>query len=211
MKVFPNSQIFEYYGASELSFVTYANKEIAKNYPSSVGKPFEGVKVTIRDQMGNLLPCGEIGQIYIESDFVFTEYIHNEIETKKVLTPYGATTSDLGYLNEAGYLFIVGRKNNMIIRGGQNIYPEEIEKVIKSLATVKEAVVVGVEDERWGEQIWALIQWKDLGDMKRLRSFCRQEIASHKRPHKYVVVDHFPYTSTGKIDRKNINVKMGVR
>ena len=211
MKVFPNSHIFEYYGASELSLVSYANKEIAENYPASVGKPFEGVNVTIRDQAGNLLPCGDIGQIYIESDFVFKGYIDNETENQKVLTAYGATTSDLGYLNEAGYLFILGRNNNMLIRGGQNVYPEEIEKVIKAVPSVKEAVVIGVEDERWGEQIWALIQWEDVGDMKHLRSFCRQHIASHKRPHKYVVVDHFPYTSTGKIDRKNINIRMGVR
>lgn len=208
MKVFVNSQIFEYYGASELSFVTYANQESLENYPTSVGRPFSGVTVSIRDEAGNLLPDGEIGQIYIESDFIFTKYIHNERETQKVLTKYGATTADVGYLNEDGFLFIVGRKNNMIIRGGQNIYPEEIERVIKAVPVVKEAIVVGVEDEHWGEQIWALIQWKDLGDMKQLKTFCRQHIASYKRPHKYVVVDHFPYTSTGKIDRKNIKTKM---
>src|SRR5699024_7067350 len=150
--VFPNSYIFEYYGASELSLVTYANKEILEHYPASVGRPFSGVTVSIRDDTGNLLPCGETGQIYIESDFVFTGYIHNETETQKVLTKYGATTADLGYFNEDGFLFIVGRKNNMIIRGRQNIYPEEIEKVIKTVPFVKEAIVVGVEDKRWGEQ-----------------------------------------------------------
>ncbi|QGS69132.1 AMP-binding protein [Oceanobacillus sp. 143] len=109
--VFPKSVVYEYFGASELSFISYASNDVTDWYPDSVGKPFPGVKVTIRDQEMKRVTNGEIGEVFIESDFLFTSYLHNSEETEKVLTDYGATVGDLGFINDAGILTIVGRKN----------------------------------------------------------------------------------------------------
>lgn len=204
--MFPNSILFEYYGASELSFATYSTTAISNTYPNSVGKPFPNVVITIRDNDGNILPLGEIGSIFIESPYLFSGYVNNSEATKEVLTKYGATIGDLGFLNEEGILTIVGRKNNMIITGGQNVYPEEVEKVMKDLPFVKEAVVIGISHLHWGEQVIALIEWQEENsdNLKRLKVHCREHLAIYKRPRKYYVVQNLPYTPTGKIARKEI-------
>ncbi|MBO1001739.1 AMP-binding protein [Pseudogracilibacillus auburnensis] len=204
--VFPNSSIYEYYGASELSYVTYTTREMSDKYPNSVGKPFPGVDILIRDENGVPLPPGEIGNIFIQSDFLFNGYVHDDTATKQVLTKYGATIGDLGFLNEEGLLTIIGRKNNMIISGGQNIYPEEVEKILKDVPNVKEAVIIGMEDEHWGQKVIALIEWKEKSpdNLKRLKAHCRKNVAIYKRPRKYYSVTGLPYTPTGKIARNKI-------
>lgn len=204
--VFPNSSDYEYYGASELSYVTYSTGEVEKQFPDSVGKPFPGVDISIRNENKDLLPPGKIGNVFIRSDFLFTGYVKNEIATKQVLTPYGATIGDLGYLNEEGVLTIIGRKNNMIISGGQNIYPEEVEKILKDVPSVKEAVVIGITDNHWGQKVIALIEWKNNNSehLKRLKAHCRKQLAIYKRPRKYYSVTALPYTETGKIARRQI-------
>ncbi|WP_194165607.1 AMP-binding protein [Oceanobacillus sp. CFH 90083] len=204
--IFPNSTIYEYYGASELSYVTYTTKEIADTYPGSVGKPFPGVTISIRDEHGALLPSGKIGNVYVQSPFLFTGYVKNKPATKQVLTPYGASIGDLGFLNEEGILTIIGRKNNMMISGGQNIYPEEIEKIIKDVPNVKDAVVIGINDIHWGQKAVALIEWKQdsPGNLKQIKAHCRKQLAIYKRPQKYYEVNDLPYTKTGKIARSTI-------
>src|SRR5699024_647347 len=112
----------EYYGASELSFVAYTTECLSEHYPYSVGKPFPGVSITIRDEMGQQHKNGEIGRIYVTSDFLFSGYIHHREETANVLTKYGATVGDLGYMDHDGVLTVVGREKNMLISGGLNIY-----------------------------------------------------------------------------------------
>lgn len=204
--VFPNSAIYEYYGASELSYVTYTTSEIAGQFPDSAGKPFPDVIISIRDEHGLPLPTGETGLIYIQSPFLFNGYVKNDTATNQVLTPYGATIGDLGFLNEAGVLSLVGRKNNMIISGGQNIYPEEVEKTIKDVPHVKDAVVIGVHDQYWGQKVIALIEWKNNKPemIKQLKAHCRKHLAIYKRPRKYYSVQGLPYTKTGKIARSSI-------
>lgn len=204
--VFPNSKIIEYYGASELSYVTYSTGETAEKFPHSVGKPFPGVTISIRDEKNEMLPPGKIGNVFIKSAFLFDGYVKNESATKQVLTPYGATIGDLGFLNDEGALTIIGRQNNMIISGGQNIYPEEVEKIIKNIPSVKEAVVIGIKDVHWGQKIIALIEWKDSNpdNLKQLKAHCRKHLSIYKRPRKYYSVSNLPYTETGKIARSQI-------
>ncbi|HLS66095.1 MAG TPA: acyl-CoA synthetase, partial [Pseudogracilibacillus sp.] len=131
-----------------------------------------------------------------------------------VLTSNGATAGDIGYINEAGLLCIVGRKNNMIIRGGQNVYPEEVEALLKEFPFVEDAVVVGNDDAYWGEQIIALVQWSvavrdERHYVSQLRRHCRKYLATYKRPHTYVTVAKFPYTTSGKIDREKARTLIG--
>ncbi|HLR79658.1 MAG TPA: AMP-binding protein [Bacillota bacterium] len=206
--LFPNGSIYEYYGASELSFVTFTSGEIGKHFPESVGIPFPSVKITIRNEAGERMPTGKIGKIYVASDFTFSGYINNLEETKKVITPYGATVGDIGFLNEQGVLTIVGRENNMVITGGLNVYPEEIEKVIKEIEEVKEAVVVGIEDEYWGQKLIAFVQWKKPLPIEQLKDYCKKQLSNYKIPKQFYEVDEIPYTSSGKVARKEINQQM---
>jgi len=206
--VFPESIVYEYYGASELSFISFASKTVTQQYPNSVGRPFPGARVTIRDQERQRVPNGEVGEIFIESNFLFAGYVNNPKETEKVLTNYGATVGDLGFLNDEGILTIVGRKKHMLISGGLNVYPEEVEKVIKEIEAVKEVMVVGLADDYWGQKLVALIKWKHQAQSDRLRSHCKAQLATYKRPKEFYEVDRFPYTPTGKIARKEVEVNI---
>ena len=208
--VFPNATIYEYFGASELSYVTYATDSLNERYPDSVGMPFPSVRITIRDQYGKELSSNQIGDIYIESDFLFSGYVQNELATKETLTAYGAFIGDVGFLNGIGALTVVGRKNHMIITGGQNVYPEEVEKVIKMVDAVKDAIIIGVDDAHWGERIVAFIAWKDSNDpnVKQVKAHCKEYLSIYKRPRKYISVTEFPYTHTGKIARHDLQANI---
>lgn len=206
---FPNSRLVEYYGASELSFVSYSTKEIRKNNRKTVGQPFPSVTVKIRNEHGDLLPNGEIGEITIQSDLLFSGYVKNESETKKVLTKHGANIGDLGYMDENGMLTIIGRKKNMIITGGLNVFPEEIEEVIKEVGEVEETVVVGIDDEYWGQKVVAYIKWKksvNKQTLLKVKEHCKSRLSSFKCPKEYVEVEYFPHTSSGKIARKALRI-----
>lgn len=197
----PDSEIYEFYGASELSFVSYTNENIFKKAPNSVGRPFPGVNITIQKENGEVAGINEIGEVMVNSDFLFSGYVGEPKITEQVLTKKGANIGDLGYLDEGGLLTIVGRKKNMMITGGLNVYPEEVENVIKELEEVEEAAVIGIEDDYWGQKIIAFIQWKVNGSVKQIEKHCKEKLASYKCPKEFYVVDSFPYTSSGKIAR----------
>lgn len=201
---FPKASLYEYYGASELSYVTYATDALNKKYPDSVGLPFPSVKLTIRNSAGEELPTNHIGEIYVESDFIFSRYVNNEQATQETLTEYGAFIGDIGFINEVGALTVVGRKNNMIITGGQNVYPEEVEHVLKQAESVKDAIIIGVQDTHWGERIIALIIWQKQPNLAAVRQLCKEQLSVYKRPRKYITVESFPYTHTGKVARQDI-------
>ncbi len=205
---FPNSVVYEYFGASELSFITYASNAVTQQHPDSVGKPFPSVKITIRDQEMQQVPNGEIGEIFIESDFLFTGYVNNPEETSNVLTKHGATVGDLGFIDDTGILTVIGRKKNMLISGGLNIYPEEVEKVMKEIESVQELVVIGVTDDYWGQKAIALVKWKHQAELEKLKAHCKTHLATYKCPKEFHEVDHFPYTSTGKISRKDVELQI---
>lgn len=205
-QTFPSSTIYEYFGASELSFVTYASEQIKQIQPESVGKVFPGVKVTIRDEQRNIVPSNTVGEIYAQSDFLFSSYINNEQATNEVLTAHGATIGDLGYLDESNYLTVVGRKDNMLIVGGQNVFPEEIEHILKFSTNVQDAVIIGKKDAYWGSKLIAIVQIKEEydGAIKQLKSLCKIHLPIYKRPRRYIVTASLPYTKTGKIARMKI-------
>src|SRR5699024_8519457 len=115
----------------------------------------------------------------------FAGYVNNPKETEKVLTKYGATVGDLGFLGDEGILTIVGRDKNMLISGGLNVYPEEVEKVIKEIEAVKEVIVVGIADEYWGQKVVALIKWKHKEQLDKIKSHCKAHLATYKCPKEF--------------------------
>lgn len=206
-QIFENAGIYEFYGASELSFVTVLDPEGNRLKPNSIGKPFAGVEVSIRKTNEEEASEGEVGQVFIKSNMIFAGYYNNDDETKQVLQGEWATVGDLAMRDDEGFLYIVGRKKNMIISGGLNIYPEEIEKVLFTFEQIEEAIVVGVPDSYWGQKVVALIKIREGTEVHddEIKSLCRRELASYKCPKEIIRLDSFPYTTSGKISRTKIN------
>lgn len=197
-KVFMNLTMYEFYGASELSFVTVLSDVDSTRKPGSVGKPCHNVEIQIRRMDGACAKRNEPGKIYVKSEMIFIGYLHDQ--QNRVRDEQGwITVDDMGYLDEDGYLFIAGREKNMILYGGINIFPEEIEKVLAMHPDVEEAAVVGLQDAYWGQVVVAAV--KGSASLMELKKFCRENLASFKIPRKWIFVNELPHTTSGKISR----------
>jgi long-chain acyl-CoA synthetase len=197
--------VLEGYGLSETCAVgTF-------NYPGerkrgSIGKPVEGIEVKIVDDDRNELSQGEIGEIAIKGANVMKEYWHKPDETAEDLREGWFHTGDMGHIDEDGYVFIDDRKKDMIIRGGENVYPREIEEVLYQHDAVKEVAVVGVEHERLGEEVGAavVLKEKDSVSADDLREFALEKLAKFKCPTKIWFLDELPKGPTGKILKREL-------
>ncbi|MBE7123175.1 acyl-CoA synthetase, partial [Bacillus cereus] len=207
--MFPYAKRYEFYGASELSFVTALVDEESERKPNSVGKPCHNVQVRICNEVGEEVQVGEVGTVYVKSDQFFMGYVSDGVIIPQLSKDGWMTVEDVGYQDEEGFIYIVGREKNMILFGGINIYPEEIESLLYTHPAVEEIVVVGVKDSYWGEKPVAIV--KGSATKQQLKSFCLQRLASFKIPKEWHFVDEIPYTNSGKIARieaKNIiNIK----
>ncbi|EJR65283.1 hypothetical protein IIO_01467 [Bacillus cereus VD115] len=197
--IFPYAKKYEFYGASELSFVTALVDEESEKKPNSVGKPCHNVQVRICNEAGKEVQLGEIGIVYVKSNQFFMGYILDGVLVPELTEDGWMTVHDVGYQDEEGFIYIVGREKNMILFGGINIYPEEIESVLYTHQAVEEIVVVGVKDSYWGEKPVAIV--KGSATKQQLKSFCLQRLSSFKIPKEWHFVDEIPYTNSGKIAR----------
>lgn len=204
-EVFPSAERFEFYGASELSFISYVNEKVFAENPKSIGIPFPGVNIRIVNAKGESLPSGAVGEVFVKSDFVFSGYVNAPELNDEVFNGDYVTVGDIGYIDENGYLLLAGRKKNMIISGGLNIYPEEVEEVLKNHPFVKEAVVAGISDPYWGEKLTAFIEWEGKADTDSLDAYCRTELPAYKCPKEYIAVESFPMTASGKVARNEFH------
>jgi acyl-CoA synthetase (AMP-forming)/AMP-acid ligase II len=183
-----------------------------KRLEFSIGRPLADVEVIIADPQGRALPPFEIGEILARGPRLMTAYWQNEQETSKVMTGEGwLRTGDLGYMDDEGYLFLAGRGDDLIIRGGENISPKEIEDVLYMHPGVEDAAVIGVSDSKWGQQPRAVVVRKEGAAVsaEELIEFCREKLAGFKRPRSVVFVDEMPRTSTGKIIKKALRELYG--
>lgn len=204
--LFPKTELFEFYGASELSFVSFINHRDAIQKPLSVGRPFHNVELSIRKD-GYEVAKGEIGTLYVKSEMLFSYYLNRPDANKEVWDSDGwLTVGDLAKVDEEGDLYIIGRSNNMIISGGQNVYPEEIENVIHSLDGIEEAVVFGMPDSYWGEKVSAAIIVNENAylTVRDVQRFCRKHLSTFKVPKHIIFTKELPYTSSGKIARSKV-------
>jgi long-chain acyl-CoA synthetase len=201
--------VAEYYGSTEGSIVTTASAADWLERPGTVGKPSPLVEVTIRDENGEILPAGESGQIYVKnlmgSDF---EYHNAPEKTAEVhLEPGVYTFGDIGYLDDDGYLYLSDRKIDMIISGGVNIYPAEIEAVLVTHPAVEDAAVFGIPNEEFGEEVKAAVKLRDgfSGDddlTQALIAHCREHLAGYKAPRSVDYEDELPRHETGKLYKR---------
>ena len=172
----------------------------------SVGSPLPYTQIRLVNHEGKDVPPGEIGEILISGPAVMKGYYKNPEATAAVLKNGWLYTGDLGRFDEEGYLFIVGREKDVIIRGGLNIYPQQVENVISQLRGVEECCVVGVDEPRWGQEVLAVIKRGDGAELteEEVLRYCRERLAQYKCPRHVRFVDSLPKTATGKIKKNEL-------
>ncbi|EDY56573.1 MULTISPECIES: AMP-binding protein [Streptomyces] len=198
--------LIEGYGLSEGTCASTINPVAGPRRAGTVGLPFPGQEIRILDAEGSEVPPGVDGEVVVRGPNVMRGYLGRPDETAKVLVDGWLHTGDVGRLDADGYLTLVGRSKDMIIRGGENIYPKEIEDVLVSDPSVLEAAVIGVPDEKWGEVVVAYVQPRPgrTVDSTALIDLCARSLTGYKRPTSYVVVDAIAKNAVGKIDKVSL-------
>ena len=203
---FPKAGLNEFYGATEVGLVTNLRPEDQRRKVRSVGQPVIGMFIEIRDENGNVVPNGEVGEIHIGGATIIREYFNNPAATAEARRGSFFTLGDMGRFDEEGYLYIVDRKKDMIISGGENIFPNDIEEVLYRHAAVEMAAVVGAPDPKWGEIVVAAVTLKpgsSVGEAE-LIAHCKTFLSSFKVPKRIDFRDQMPMSSFGKILRRDV-------
>jgi long-chain acyl-CoA synthetase len=200
-------KVLEGYGLSETSPVASFNHPDRERKIGSIGTPIEGVEMKVVDEDGDEVPQGEVGEIVIRGHNVMKGYWNREDATAEAIDGDGWFHSgDMAKVDEEGYFFIVDRKKDMIIRGGYNVYPREIEEVLYEHPAVREVAVLGVPDDSLGEEVAAAVALKEgesVGEDE-LRDFVKEQVAAYKYPRRIWFVDDLPKGPTGKILKREI-------
>ena len=179
---------------------------------ASIGKPMSDVEMRIVDEDGRELPVGQVGEIVARGPRVMTGYWKDEEKTEKTIDKDGwIHTGDMGYMDEDGYFYLAGRAMDMIIRGGENISPEEVEAVLRTHPKVEEAAVIGIPDEEWGEQPRAIVVLKqgEVATAEEVIEYCRANLSSFKRPRSVVFIDELPRNPMGKVLKRVLQERYG--
>ncbi|MCV7240133.1 acyl-CoA ligase FadD12 [Mycolicibacterium celeriflavum] len=195
--------IYNNYNATEAGMIATATPSDLRAAPDTAGTPADGTEIRILDAEFNELPNGETGQIFVRSGTLFDGYTSGA--TKDFHEGFMAS-GDVGYLDDAGRLFVVGRDDEMIVSGGENVYPIEVEKTLAAHPDVEEAVVLGVEDEQYGQRLAAFVVLGDGANANPddLKQHVRENLANYKVPRQITVLDELPRGSTGKVLRKDL-------
>ncbi|MGX9142235.1 long-chain-fatty-acid--CoA ligase [Mesorhizobium sp. 128a] len=203
-KALTGNSITEGYGLSETSPVATANKFSDGNFTGTIGLPLPSTEIAIRDDDGNNLPLGEVGEICIRGPQVMAGYWNRPDETAKVMTKDGYFKSgDMGFMDERGYTKIVDRKKDMILVSGFNVYPNELEEVVAQHPGVLEVAAIGVPDEHSGEVPKLFIVKKDPAlTVEAITAYCRENLTGYKRPKYIEFRTELPKTPVGKILRR---------
>ncbi len=195
------SRIYEGYGLTEAGPLVCMQPLDGPYKVGSIGVPPEGLEVKVVDEEGNELKTGEVGELVIRGPNVMKGYYNKPEETEKVLKDGWLYTGDMVYIDEDGYIFVVGRKKDLIIRGGFNIYPREIEEVLVSHPLISEAAVVGVANKYLGEEVKAYVKQKPGSNLteEQVMAFCEERLPYYKTPKYIVFVRSFKKDPSGQI------------
>ncbi len=217
MEYFKNAELWEAYGSTEQGLMTLLRPEDQMKKLGSIGKEIFGIdRIKILDENRKEVPPGEVGEIFVRTPIVFREYWKDPEKTKEVFDGEWSTAGDMGKIDEEGYYYLVDRKANMIITGGENVYPSEVENVIGSHPAVKDIAVIGVPHEKWGEAVKAVVilhegqtPSEELG--KEIAQHCRGKIAGYKIPKSvdFIKEEEMPRTGTGKILHRILRERYG--
>jgi long-chain acyl-CoA synthetase len=200
-------KVLEGYGLSETSPVASFNRRDRERKPGSIGLPVDGIEMRVVDADGDEVAQGDVGEIAIRGHNVMKGYRGRPDATAEVIDADGwFRTGDMGRIDEDGYFFVVDRKKELVIRGGYNVYPREIEEVLYEHPAVREAAVIGVPHDELGEEVAAAVALKDGADTTAadIRSFVKERVAAYKYPRHVWLVDELPKGPTGKILKREI-------
>jgi long-chain acyl-CoA synthetase len=201
--------ILEGYGLSETSPVASFNHPHMERKPGSIGTPIEGVEMRVVDGDRNPVPQGEVGEVAIRGHNIMKGYWRKPEATADAIDADGwFYTGDMARVDEDGYFYIVDRKKDMIIRGGYNVYPREIEEVIYEHPAVHEAAVIGIPDPELGEEVGAVIALNEGAELttEEIRDYVKGQVAAYKYPRRVWFVDELPKGPTGKILKREIEI-----
>lgn len=198
--------LIEGYGLSEGTCASTINPFDGLRKPGTVGLPFVGQHIAIADSSGTHLPQGAVGEVLVQGPNVMRGYLGKPEETAKTIVNGWLRSGDTGRFDEDGYLSIVGRLKEMIIRGGENIYPKEIEDALVEFPGVLEAAVIGAPDETFGEIVVAYVAFRTgfTASLTELDAHCATQLTRYKRPSRINVVDSLPKNAVGKIDKPKL-------
>ena len=197
-------QILEGYGLSEASAVLSGHTLDMPRKPGSVGKPIANVEVQIVDENDQPVRVGEVGEIIARGPNVMKGYYNMPDATRATLRDGWLYTGDMGRFDEDGYLYIVERKKDLIIRGGFNVYPHDVEEALNSHPAVIESAVIGIPSQRMGEEVKAFVVARGEVDAETLKAYCREKLANYKTPSEIEFVNALPRNAVGKIDKKEL-------
>jgi fatty-acyl-CoA synthase len=194
-------RLWDYYGSTESNCMTVLAPADQLRKPDSVGRPFVNVDLRIAAADGSALPAGEVGEIWCANPSAMTAYLGQPEETAAAFSGPWYRTGDLGRLDEEGFLFIVGRSTEVVVRGGVNVHPAEIERVLLLHPAVLDCAVHGVPDPLWGQILQACVVLREgqALSLEEARQHCAQHLASYKRPQSLLVMREIPRNATGKV------------
>jgi fatty-acyl-CoA synthase len=195
--------IYNMYGSTEIAFATIAEPKHLEFNSSTAGPVVKGVKVKIIDDNGKELPQGEVGRIFVGTSFPFEGYTGGG---KKQIIDGLLSSGDVGYFDERGLLYISGRDDEMIVSGGENVFPAEVEDLISGHPDVVEATAIGVEDKEWGHRLRAFVVKKQDAslDEDTVKHYVRDHLARYKVPREVIFLDELPRNPTGKILKREL-------
>ncbi len=195
--------IYNMYGSTEIAFATIAEPKHLEFNSSTVGPVVKGVKVKIFDDNGQELPQGEVGRIFVGNAFPFEGYTGGG---KKQIIEGLLSSGDVGYFDENGLLYISGRDDEMIVSGGENVFPAEVEDLITGHPDVVEATAIGVEDTEWGQRLRAFVVKKEDADLDEdtVKHYVRDHLARYKVPREVIFLGELPRNPTGKILKREL-------
>ena len=204
MKYFRGSQLYEAYGSTEAGWVTMLRPEEQLTKLGSIGRECLGTgKIKLLDPEGNEVVDGEVGELYSRTPYAFQGYWKSPEKTAEAFRGAYCTVGDMARRDQEGYYHLADRKSNMIISGGENIYPSEVEQVLGGHPKVKDVAAIGIPHERWGETVHAVVVLhQDQGvSESEILNWCKDRIAGYKRPKSisFIAEDEMPRTATGKV------------
>ncbi len=198
--------VYNLYGSTEVAWATIADPADLRDAPGTAGRPPRGTRVRILDEQRRELPLGESGEIFVGSELLFEGYTGGADKPR-----FGAlmSTGDMGHFDAGGRLFIDGRDDDMIVSGGENVYPGEVEELLEAMPGVRETAVVGVDDDEWGQRLRAFVATHDGAslDEQAVKGYVKQNLAGYKVPRDVVFVEELPRTATGKVLKRELRIR----
>lgn len=213
MEFFPNAKLHELYGSTEAGWVTLLRPDEQLERMGTVGREWAGSgPIKLLDSEGQEVKDGDVGELFSRTPYVFDGYWKNPEKTAEAFHGNWCSVGDMAMRDKDGYIHLVDRKSNMIISGGENVYPSEVEGVIGSHPKVKDVAVLGVPHEKWGEAVHAVVVLHEQAEVstQELIDWCKSQIAGYKRPQSISFIDDvdMPRTATGKILHRDLRQKL---